>query len=235
MDPADIAGVKAALTDLGFYKSPWGIDAVADQTMVDGVRAFQRANGLVEDGVMQPDGPTLRAMNDRLAERAPPPATNAGMIPIRRPDLLAAQAPEPPEKTPPEAPEKPEEDGAESCAGLAAALEAANDNYESEQKAWETANESVNRTMNAAKEAGLAWERAVKAAVVSLGSDLIRRKIPRDFVSPLDAFQAKRVYDEKMRDYEIMKKERARLEGKLAQASAEIKSIRAEMERRNCR
>ena len=73
--PADVLNVKRALNHMGFYDVPdYGMTPYADRTMFDGIRRFQRANGLRVDGVMRRGHATERAMNDalRLAHKAPP-------------------------------------------------------------------------------------------------------------------------------------------------------------------
>ena len=65
--PADVLNVKLALNRIGFYDVPdYGMTPYADRTMFDGIRRFQRANGLRVDGVMQRGHATERAMNDAL-------------------------------------------------------------------------------------------------------------------------------------------------------------------------
>ena len=65
--PADVLNVKLALNRMGFYDVPdYGMTPYADRTMFDGIRRFQRANGLRVDGVMQRGHATERAMNDAL-------------------------------------------------------------------------------------------------------------------------------------------------------------------------
>ncbi len=65
--PADVLNVKRALNRMGFYDVPaYGMTPHADRTMFDGIRRFQRANGLRVDGVMQRGHATERAMNDAL-------------------------------------------------------------------------------------------------------------------------------------------------------------------------
>ncbi len=73
--PADVLNVKRALNRMGFYDVPdYGMTPYADRTMFDGIRRFQRANGLRVDGVMQRGHATERAMNDalRLAHKRRP-------------------------------------------------------------------------------------------------------------------------------------------------------------------
>ena len=68
--PADVLNVKRALNRMGFYDVPdYGMTPYADRTMFDGIRRFQRANGLRVDGLMQRGRETERAMNDRLQQQ----------------------------------------------------------------------------------------------------------------------------------------------------------------------
>ncbi len=65
--PADVLDVKRALNRMGFYDVPdYAMTPHADRTMFDGIRRFQRANGLRVDGVMRRGHATERAMNDAL-------------------------------------------------------------------------------------------------------------------------------------------------------------------------
>lgn len=65
--PDDTLNVKRALNRMGFYDVPdYGMTPYADRTMFDGIRRFQRANGLRVDGLMQRGHATERAMNDAL-------------------------------------------------------------------------------------------------------------------------------------------------------------------------
>lgn len=62
--PEDVEKVKKRLGRDGYYDTPpYGITPYPDQPLFDGIRKFQRDNGLEIDGVMNPDGETLRAMN----------------------------------------------------------------------------------------------------------------------------------------------------------------------------
>ena len=68
--PADVLNVKRALNHMGFYDVPdYGMTPYADRTMFDGIRRFQRANGLRVDGVMRRGHATERAMNASLNRR----------------------------------------------------------------------------------------------------------------------------------------------------------------------
>lgn len=70
VDPGDIVNTKTALNQLGYYDVPphRGIDDWTDDSMFNGIKAFQKDNGLKVDGFMRPDGPTEQAINSSLAE-----------------------------------------------------------------------------------------------------------------------------------------------------------------------
>lgn len=69
VEPNDIVNTKRALAALGYYSVPpeRGIDDWTDSPMFDGIRRFQKANGLKVDGFMRPGGPTERAINQQVA------------------------------------------------------------------------------------------------------------------------------------------------------------------------
>lgn len=69
VDPTDIVNTKKALHQLGYYKIPShrGFDDWTDDAMFNGIRTFQKANGLKIDGFMRPEGPTEQAINKRLS------------------------------------------------------------------------------------------------------------------------------------------------------------------------
>lgn len=70
MDPDDVLATKQALSSLGFLETPdYGLTPFPDQPMVGALKDFQRRHGLRVDGVMNPDGPTLKKLNDLLAIR----------------------------------------------------------------------------------------------------------------------------------------------------------------------
>lgn len=64
VDPNDRMNAKRALNQLGYYNIPphRGIDDWTDDAMFDGIRRFQRDNGLKVDAFMRPGGPTERAI-----------------------------------------------------------------------------------------------------------------------------------------------------------------------------
>lgn len=70
VDPGDIVNTKTALNHLGHYDVPphRGIDDWTDDSMFNGIKAFQKDNGLKVDGFMRPGGPTETAINAGLAE-----------------------------------------------------------------------------------------------------------------------------------------------------------------------
>ena len=65
--PSDALAVKLLLRELGCYKTPGhGLTAYPDRATVDGIKAFQKRNGLTPDGEIRPDGPTVRAMAQQV-------------------------------------------------------------------------------------------------------------------------------------------------------------------------
>ncbi len=78
MDLADTLITKQTLASLGHLEVPdGGFDPYPDRPMIEAVKSFQRAEGLTEDGVMKPDGPTLARLNEALEnEPAPAPPNN---------------------------------------------------------------------------------------------------------------------------------------------------------------
>lgn len=67
MDLDDAFNTKKALRDLGHFRVPkFGLTPYPDEPMIDGIKSFQRRNGLREDGVMKPDGPTIKRLNETL-------------------------------------------------------------------------------------------------------------------------------------------------------------------------
>ncbi|MBI1301336.1 MAG: hypothetical protein GC137_06725 [Alphaproteobacteria bacterium] len=71
LDPFDVRKIKKALNRLGYYM-PFegiGITDFSDDEMFQGLRAFQRQRGLVENGEIRADDETLKALNDALSVR----------------------------------------------------------------------------------------------------------------------------------------------------------------------
>lgn len=70
VDPGDIVNTKTALNPLGYYAVPpdRGIDDWTDDAMFNGIKAFQKDEGLKVDGFMRPGGPTENAINVQLGK-----------------------------------------------------------------------------------------------------------------------------------------------------------------------
>lgn len=71
VDPGDIVNTKKALNQLGYYNVPphRGIDDWTDDAMFDGIRKFQKDNGLKVDALMRPGGPTETSIRSQLASQ----------------------------------------------------------------------------------------------------------------------------------------------------------------------
>jgi len=68
--PEDAVAAKTALAEIGHYQIPdFGVTPYPDGTLFEGVRKFQREQGLKVDGLMNPDGPTAQRLDALLAER----------------------------------------------------------------------------------------------------------------------------------------------------------------------
>jgi hypothetical protein len=64
----DALDAKKALRRLGDFETPeYGLTPYPDRPLFDAVRRFQRREGLVEDGIMNPGGPTEAALSRKLA------------------------------------------------------------------------------------------------------------------------------------------------------------------------
>lgn len=72
-EPDDILDTKLALADLGYYRTVDGSEpgAWVDGSLFDGIRRFQKDNGLKVDGFMRPGGETERMMRSALERDAP--------------------------------------------------------------------------------------------------------------------------------------------------------------------
>ncbi len=69
-DPSDVLKTKNALAQTGDYKVPdFGITDIPDMGMIDGLKSFQKKNGLKVDGVMKPVGPTENKIGETLANQ----------------------------------------------------------------------------------------------------------------------------------------------------------------------
>ena len=55
---------------MGYYKVPeWGMTKFTDNQMFDGIRKFQKDNGLKIDGIMKPEGETENTINKKITDR----------------------------------------------------------------------------------------------------------------------------------------------------------------------
>jgi len=69
-EPNDVLKTKTALAQTGHYKVPsHGIVPFPDRQMIDGLKSFQRENGLTVDGVMRPKGPTETKIKEKISEQ----------------------------------------------------------------------------------------------------------------------------------------------------------------------
>jgi hypothetical protein len=68
-NPEDVWNVKTTMNDLGYYDPPasYGMTPWPDTPMFDGIKTFQKDHDLEVDGIMHPDGPTVKTMNKKLA------------------------------------------------------------------------------------------------------------------------------------------------------------------------
>ena len=67
----DTARVKFGLNKLGYYDEPekTGMNTIPDKEMFDGVKHFQKDNGLQVDGYLKPFGETINKINEGLERR----------------------------------------------------------------------------------------------------------------------------------------------------------------------
>ncbi len=66
--PDDVIKIKSALAQTGHYQVPdFGITPYPDTPMIDGIKKFQKDNGLKVDGVMKPQGPTEMALGNQAS------------------------------------------------------------------------------------------------------------------------------------------------------------------------
>ena len=99
VDEDDVVKTKTALKKTGDYNAPdWGVTGYPDQDMFDGLKSFQKREGLEVDGVMKPDGPTEKRLRQKLQPpRAAETATASTMA--RKSDQANAGATSPQPKT----------------------------------------------------------------------------------------------------------------------------------------
>ena len=64
----DTARVKFGLNKLGYYDEPekTGMNTIPDEQMFDGIKDFQKDNGLQVDGYLKPFGETINKINEGL-------------------------------------------------------------------------------------------------------------------------------------------------------------------------
>ena len=75
----DTLSMKGVLRQLGHYETPdYGMTPYPDERMFQGIRGFQKAKGLLVDGVVEPNGPTARALGEALRPTIPRRARKAG-------------------------------------------------------------------------------------------------------------------------------------------------------------
>ena len=68
----DTLSMKNVLRRLGHYETPeYGMTPYPDERMFQGIRGFQKAKGLLVDGVVEPNGPTARALGEALRPTIP--------------------------------------------------------------------------------------------------------------------------------------------------------------------
>jgi hypothetical protein len=80
MDPDDVLSTKSALGQLGHYDLKRdGLDAIATRPMIDGLKRFQRDQGLKVDGLMKPDGPTATRMTTLIGDSSLGDGYNGGV------------------------------------------------------------------------------------------------------------------------------------------------------------
>lgn len=69
-EQSDVLQIKGALSRIGYYNIPaYGLTPYPDIAMFDAVKAFQKDNGLKQDGIITPKGETLSALNDHTKHR----------------------------------------------------------------------------------------------------------------------------------------------------------------------
>jgi len=70
LEQDDVLKLKSALAAVGKYETPdYGFTSNSDERMFDGVKAFQKENGLRADGEVGPDGETVDALGTALREQ----------------------------------------------------------------------------------------------------------------------------------------------------------------------
>jgi hypothetical protein len=68
-DPNDVLAIKEAFYKTGHYNTPdYGITPYPDRSLFQAIRAYQKDKNLRVDGVMYPDGPTLKSLNQKTED-----------------------------------------------------------------------------------------------------------------------------------------------------------------------
>lgn len=71
IDPDDVRQIKAGLNHIGYYEIPdYGLTPYPDNALYQSIEEFQRDESLKKDGVIKPDGPTLKKLNERLSVKS---------------------------------------------------------------------------------------------------------------------------------------------------------------------
>ena len=80
-DPDDVLSAKSAFNELGYYDVPqYGLTPYPDQALFDGIRSYQRDEGLDADGYMLPEGETEQSINKSLSRTKNPDAEGEGCV-----------------------------------------------------------------------------------------------------------------------------------------------------------
>jgi hypothetical protein len=94
-DPSDVLGMKQGLRVLGYYADPgYGMTGMIDREMTQGLRAFQAANDLKQDGWAAPGGETEAGLNAALLRLAANDSTRSDAAPA---PAIPRRAPAPPQ------------------------------------------------------------------------------------------------------------------------------------------
>lgn len=65
----DVYNIKKGLVESGYYEIPsYGLTPYPDDDLFDAVKEFQEDQGLTIDGIVNPEGETLEALNRSLDE-----------------------------------------------------------------------------------------------------------------------------------------------------------------------
>jgi hypothetical protein len=77
-DLDDVIVTKRSLSRIGQYELPeYGLTSYPDEKMFDGIRSFQRQQNLKVDGIIEPDGPTLRHLGHAASQLKSAVSTSA--------------------------------------------------------------------------------------------------------------------------------------------------------------